>query len=463
MALEHITVSQLFEDVYKHRRSATTFRTEVRIIAAGEEILVPEMINLRTIRDYMNATHDVTLLSVQVPITHYIDKVYPNKQELMVEIKYKMSGPKGEKLDYPDIWIRKYKAILTDPVKPSLVQSDRQPVEGHVKAISSLYTIKLQLIDRIAYEMSFQQCAGIFPNSNVQSIIQTFLSYKLRRNEQRKPLINKDFEEVRGCDIVPCDNTQTGTHFIPSGTKVVDMPAYLQREFGVYNTDIGYYYQMNYTTEDFYQTAKGGWWFVYPLYNFTRFNSAPRTLTVFVLPEKESLDMEKTFTYFDKQLFIFTTGASVNADYTEYDFYEKGNGIQFHRAEEVRERWFKTENNRVYPDPQQTKRTASVYERKDNINDTRPVPGFFTENPYKYISQLSKANTVPLAVSWTNAMPDLIIPGMPVKVMFLNKSEIEEVDATVVSVDIINKKIRNSFVDDPYTTSANLTLLLDER
>lgn len=461
MAFENKIVSALFDDVYKHRRAATTYRMYARLIADGEEINVAEIVNRQITRDYINAYHDVTILKIQVPITQYSNTIYPNKTKLTCEIKFEMAGPKGERLKSPDIWIRKYKVILADPIDPRYVKSDKRPVEGSQKALSALLTLNLQLVDKIAYDMQFVRLGGIY-KCNPEDLIKTHLSYKLDKKESRSALVSTDFEDVRGVDVVPCDNTATKYMYIQSGTRMVDLPQYLQSQFGVYNTDIGYYYQTNYTISDKYQSVKGGWWFVYPIYNFKRFNSSPRTLTVFLMPESELVDSEKTFTYFDKQLFLFTTGSAGNADYSEYEFFNNGNGISFSRSEELLDTMYRTEDNRTYPDIEQTRRTLAVTKRDDKINDIRPVSGLYTENPYKHVTRLSKANCTPLAVNWTNAMPDLLIPGMPAKIMHLGDNGIEEVDAVLVKVTTIEKKQRNSLIEDPFTTSCTLSFLVDK-
>lgn len=461
MAFENKVFKKFFDDLYESKQSNNHLKLRVRVLANGEEIYVAEPKGLRVLRDYVNSIYDITTIKCAVPVTTYLDKIYPNKLKLDVEIKFVTTDYRGEDIKAPEHWVRKYRAVLADPVDPETIQADRNESAGYEKGMTAMSTFNLQLIDKYAYEMQYVECGGIYPSTKTDDLIRMQLSYRLQKKEKRKPLINKDFEEIRGVDIVPADNTANRMLFLPYGTRIVDVPFFLQKEFGVYNTDISSYYQMNYTTDNYYQSAKGGWWFVYPLYNFKRFDSAPRTLTVYIFPEKEIIDPEKSFTYYDKHLSVMATGKTAAADYSEYVFYEKGNGVVFSKSSELLDTLTRTENHRVFTQTSETKRSFITKERREQYNDIRPVPGHYTENPYKYASELSKNNLKIITLQWSNSMPDLLIPGMSTKICYLKEQQVVEKYATLLKVDIAYKKSKVNMADDVFTIHSILTFAVE--
>lgn len=463
MAFDNPIFNKMYEDVYLHRQASNNVKIHARVIADGEEFYIPDVVSLNVIRDYIGSYHDVTMLKLKVPVTTYISKLYPNKLALDVQIKYEIASNKGDNVSSPEFWIRNYKAIMVDPVDPETIVVDKEEPEGSDKAMTAMSVLKLQLIDKFAYSMSYVQTGGLWPSCKVEDLLKVKLSHKLQKKEDRKSLLNKDFTELRGVDMIPPDNGNPRLLYAKKGMYLPDLPYYLQEEFGVYENGLGHYYQMNYTVDDYYQSANGGFWFVYPIANFNRFQSAPRKLTVFITPEKEVVDPERTFTYYDKQLFVFATGKSAAADFTEYNFYNNGNGISYSKSSELLDTVTRTENNKVLTDIAQTKRTLMTLNRKDGINDIRVVGGVFTDNPFKHIAKLAQANCKVVTVQWSNSMPDLLIPGMPTKIMYLYKGEIVEKNAVLVKVDAVHKKVPINMLNDTHTIHSILTFIVESQ
>lgn len=461
MAFENTTFSELFDEIAYSKPDGNLFQFDARILADGEEIYVSEVVNVRTVRDYISGWYDNMVIKIKIPNTVYIREIYPKKLKLEVELKYEITDNLAERKNNPEFWLRKFSAKLADPVDTDTIQVDKGAVDGSEKALTAMSTVRLQLMNKVAYEMRDVTCGGIYPEANMGDLIRTHLSYKLTDSEQRKPLMNKDFEDVRGVDLIEVDNTDTRMVIVEGNTNIVDLPLYLQKHYGVYNTGVGAYYQTNYTHDDWYQSVKGGMWFVYPIFNFTRYDAAPRTLDVLIVPEKEMIDVMKTFTYYDKNMSIIATGKTAAADFSEYNFYKDGNGVIFAKSSELLDDLHKTEDNRVYVDIGQTKREFIVKEREDGNNRLKHVKGNYTENPFTYASKLASSHVKIMTVQWSNAMPDLLIPAMPTKIKYLKKGEIITKNAVLLQVDTVAKKEKGNMHDETYSNHCVLTFAVE--
>lgn len=463
MAMEKESFKKLFDKIVDSKIEGNHFQVRAILYANGEPIEVLEVTSINVVREYIDAAYDTIMMKLTLPNTAVLDKVYPNKRKLEVMIRYEITDSSGNPLETPEFWIRKYRAMLASPIDPETIKVDKEEPEGSDKALSALSMVRLQLVDKIAYEMRRVTCGRIYQDVDMSKLIQAVLSHKLGEVENRKALLNKDFDSVRGVDIVDIDNPNTRTVIIPYDTTIFDLPLYLQMNYGIYSTGIGAYYQTNYTVDDYYQSVKGGFWFVYPLFNFKRYNTAPRKLDVLIVPEKECTDIENTFTYFDRNLSIIATGKSAAVDYSEYNFFDKGNGIVFAKSSELLDDLQVTEGNRVFTDVEKTMRSFKVKERSDGLNDVRAVKENYTENPYVYASKLASSFVKIVTVQWATAMPDLLIPGMPTKLKYLHEDEVVEKEAVLVKVDIANAPIKASYANQTFISHCTLTFAVELR
>jgi len=254
---------------------------------------------------------------------------------------------------------------------------------------------------------------------------------------------------VRGVDIIEPSNTEVRQHIpIPDGVPLQDLPGYVQKLCGIYNAGIGFYLQ-------------SGLWYIYPLYDVTRYNKTERNLTVFNVNTNRFPSAESSFKVYGKALKIVNTGKFSFFDNREYDYLNVGNGSRFTTCADISEN-FGTYNNGKYTIKRKENNTEAVLENKRTGMNYAPVSSQrFTSNPFVELSALAQRECSYAAFEWQNATDEIIYPGMPCKIYFLSQNdEVKETTGTVLGVEYFYELAGNRLTDPRYICNAVVKLAL---
>jgi hypothetical protein len=143
------------------------------------------------------------------------------------------------------------------------------------------------------------------------------VSKALLASETAKIKVEEDIA-FKGVDMVEPNNENKSEHIIVRhGTRLFDLPIYAHKHLGgIYNAGIGCYYQSRY-------------WFIYPLYDTTRFNKAKKTLVIVKVPTLRARAIERTYRNEGDTLYVIGTSNSEIDDDAGTNFSNKGNGVRF--------------------------------------------------------------------------------------------------------------------------------------
>lgn len=462
MSLSNLAIKEHVDKIINGKQAPVNWEITAEIITPDEVFLVHNVVSRRVVRDYQNELGDSMMIVLDMPITIYRTHLFPNMRNLKISITWTLVDNKGVRQDAPEKYVRKYLAYLTDPQDALLMPSGMNQNIDDQMAIGNMFRFGVQCVHPSVKEMSTAEVGGIFSEATVSDMLLTHMSYGLGDSETKSKLNAKTYDMVRGLDLKPPSNEKVYKQLIiPAHTRLMSLPFLLQKKYGVYAGGLGCYFQTNYTSDDAYQEAAGGWWWVYPIYDYTRFETDERTLTLYLANPDEIADIEKSFSYFDKQLFVISTGRKVSTDYTEYSFHENGNGRVYAKSSELVDGLFEIKDNVAASLVDDTKKEVIIKEREDGINDVRVVDGYYTDNLYPQLSKLTSGIGKQLACIWTNASPDLLFPGMSVKVLHMVNSDVVEAYGTLVSVSYTEKTATDSIKDKSFITVAELVIQME--
>ena len=218
-----------------------------------------------------------------------------------------------------------------------------------------------------------------------------------------------------GVDMYPPNNTTPQKNIvIPHGLPFFDLKSFItQKCGGIYNAGCGFYFQRN-------------TWFVYPLYDLTRYAKDSKTITFINVPKNKFPGIERTFRKTANQLIAIVTGDVRHYDLTNQRQLVEGNGVRFTDARNIINGFSTTENNRTMLLRANNNNEYLAQERKDGLNNVQLSPNRITSNTFNELSRMASRNGCYVELVWENSDPGEISPGKPAKFMYCVKDEVFE-------------------------------------
>ena len=309
--------------------------------------------------------------------------------------------------------------------------------------------IEFQLIPKLIEKLLPIQAGTIFNNCTMEDALSGML--------MRETLLIEgldDADKLQGVDIVEPDNDNTYTSIpIPHATKLINLPNYMQKEsFGIYQQGIGHYIQ-------------NAVWYVYPKFAIKRNDENRRYLNVFVSYRDFMRHADNTYRTEGNDVSII---ASIDGE-TNEDQHGKqltqGNGVRVVNPQvQDTDESLEVKDNKAY-----AKRSNNVSEfitnpSKSN-NDFAPLAKHNQANVniYEQVSktQLTLGNVV--SVIWQNSAPDLLKPGMIVRIHYIENDMDKMVEGVLMKCHHFIQHASNHMTSNYYTSTSGLFIYVKDR
>lgn len=423
------------------------FRWEMEFILPNEIVKPRKLVLYEQICDYGETDNGQAgycdKIGVDVVMTQviYENKIYPNRNNLKVTLT---AIPITESSDRADpnrkALAFTYQALLRNIKEHQLTNL---PAFDGQHAITR---VRLQLVDLGINELRLTLTGGVFVNSRGIDVIRTLLGYysdKLKLPEQhriigvehREPNVQEAFKNV----------------IIPHGVPLLDVPGYVQKHCGgVYNFGLGFYLRRRV-------------WYVYPLYDCDQYEKSRYRLDVIVTPPNRYPSADRSWMIKGQTLYVMTTGERDMIDKVDQLMANLGNGVQFAKATNVFDGWAKVGGNKatVQPDKNMAQYVAANRESKSNA-----VPfsrNRVTDNVAHETSEITKREGQYFQFAWDNSSPQLLYPGMPVKVLYESAQKVEELYGVLLRSETVSEPETSSESESRYRTSTVLTVFIKSR
>lgn len=393
------------------------FQLMTYIRCNNTDIRTEKTISMDVNRDYSSSFADTVMVECMMGWGDFVFDVYPYKANLEVTV-YVI--PSGEASYTPSI----KQSIKSYKFRGLLVETSSEMAQAHDIVgkdkfslnIAGLKHFRMQLVDLTTEWVMREQVGGSFKDSTVTDLTQYLLTQQSKRVK-----ISSDLS-IKGVDIVPVDNkTKRNTIVIPP-KRLVDVPQFLhEKAGGYYSAGFGYYLQL-------------GIWYLYPLYNLKRFDKTPNNLTIVNVPKGRMPGVEKTYRQAGKQLIILSTGNSKHKDGSEGKLANDGNGVRYIEAGSVIEGNVTVADNKMVYD--RSKGTSEFLSEKSEtgLNNAAISDHLIVGNGYKETAKLAERQGTYFMAEWENSNPDLLYPGMPVKVIYPDGNKVKEMMGVLHSV-----------------------------
>lgn len=404
-----------------------------------------KVISLDIVREYYDKTSDYINLVALVPGGTYVKRIYPNRNNLKVEISRIPLAEVGSDKDLdrsPRTTV--YKAVMEDTGNPRIEQNAMNVPDEAAMNLTNLLDIRFQLLDLTYDKLRKIEIGNIYRQLDNEEVMKTVLN-----EVTTKISIDKEIAGF-GVDIVPMKDKSKREHIIiPQGLKAIDLPSYLQEKCGgIYPTGLGQYLQ-------------DGFWYIFPKFDYKRFQEVTRTATIINVPAKLLPNIERTYLEEGSDLTILATGVTRFKDNTVIEKKQDGNGGRVTSAEKVFEGFTETKDNKTVAKRKENNKEFIVSETPDKENHAPTEKNSITDNVYTLSSKLAGREGFLIALTWQNSIPSLIYPGMMVKILYLDEFKVREVIGCVIKTHHFSHPEAAGVIGHRYLTHTGLSIFVE--
>lgn len=438
------------DKVLSRKSDRQRFIYHAKVHTEDEDISVIKMISLSIIRDYQDANADYMFLEVAMPFGDYALKLYPYRDNLEVSIRKSDVRQANEEMyeDTPEnenIFIHRYKAIFDKTNK--VPSSDIAKLDIETLNNSNIVHVKFQLFEIATLPIFISRVYGNHKGKTVDNILREVITQGTANIEiEGKP-------SVASVDIYEVDNKEPIKHLVvKDGMHLVEFPRYMQESSnGVYVKGLGTYFQ-------WYQDALR--WFIYPIYDTTRFEKDPRAkLIIYSVPTNRYKGSDRTYLVDGDIISIVATSGYDYKDNSQTHELNFGSGIKMQGAKSLM-----GSPVQIKPDGQilatrvNTTNEVVFQERKDKLNYTTLIPS--TNNPYQVYSEVILRTKAEIYVKWEYSDCSLLYPGMGVKYVFYDGESVVEVYGTLAATDTSIVTTTSDMRDAPASETTTLRIYI---
>lgn len=424
------------------------------IHAPNEDLEALFVMDFSLLRDYMNNFSDVLSITAVFgagTVTHRI-MPYGKELEATVTLRPLANVPDYVKSQAGAINEYRYKAVLWDNAVSAIESNLQSDNNKHQRDIEDIQAVKIQLVNPLQEQLRAKTFGGMIRNANPMIAIRALLTKfsKLETIEVQNKVV--------GVDVSPGYTTEIREHIlIPHLTPVIRLPMVINDVVGgLYPTGFQYYLQKNL-------------WYIFSPFNVKAFEKSEYTLTVVNITKDKLAQVEKTFRITPTQVIILATGEVKFTRMSDRTEVNSSSGTRFIDGNNIMAGYGETGGNKLLVTRQkninefESENTQSVALVKES--DRRITTNYMNE-----YSNIAYKKGAMLQFTWSNSVDNLIIPGMPIRFMYMDGKIPKQVYGAVVALEstyvseiksVTQKKFTNTtivscFVEDVIKNSEML-------
>jgi len=376
--------------------------------------------------------------------------VVPYKDTLEVTlIKKPLAATVVAKETNDEIQTYRYRAFLIDTssqlLESGIPKAESKDTLDRIK----IKTFELQLINKTVEQLRLKYIGGIYRDAVGISLIRSLLT-------QHSAGVGDDSRSmITGVTTSPNPSTIAKRQIvIPDGTSLIGgensaMHLINRACGGIFMYGFKYYYMNNQ-------------WFVFAPFDTTQYETSDNTLTIINIPNNRLTNIERTYRITGSQIIVLATSSVKTMDVSNETQLNQGNGARFIDANKVMEEMgdLDLETQQASINGKAAINEFVLEERADGVNNINVANNKITAGYYLEYAELTKRNGGMIQVKWEYAKPNLIIPGMPTKFIYLVNDVPFEIYGSVVAVDYVDSPVTTTAVEQKFSTVAAITIFV---
>lgn len=412
--------------------------------ANGKDYIPSYVRKLTNDRHYHKSYSEVLSITVGFLYSDYQFGILPYKDTLEATLvkSFLDSNQNAERNLGKDQKLVTYKVQLANGNADSVSGDNPMTLNKSMANHGDMIEVELQLFTATVDRIRKKSWGGIIRDTDLVTSIAYILLANSKEASSETPM------SVLGVSIDSTFAIQMREHLIVPPSKVVNLPLVIDRIVGgLHPAQMRYFLQ-------------GQHWYIYPIYDYSRFSKSEEVLTVIKIPKHRLPGIEKTFRVADKQVIILSTNSANHKDLSEQWQLNEGNGVRYVDADYIMDGFAKVGDNKAIADAKE-KVVEVVYQPRADESDMVNVGTSKITNNYneEYAKMALKSGAYVQAV-WENANIDLLIPGMPVRYIFQDGEKTKEIFGTLNAVETLDYNTNNTITNPRFVTMALLTIFV---
>lgn len=408
------------------------------------------LLSIDTLADFEKGFADEIVVEAMFVRSDYDQYVFPNRDALQITLVRTPIGIVTDRVDNSRAAQAKlFKATLVNPVNQTLDQGQGAYSGSEQYTNLTMLPAQFQLVELPVEQLMMMTVGGIYRKTTPAAVLKSALT---QFSQTLTGLDNAS--EVVGVDMYPVPvpagqkAPKVREHIvIPHGTRLVCLADHIQeKEGGIYDTGIGAYYrQPN--------------WYVYPPYDVTRFQKALRTLTVLIVKSAEMPGMDCTYRVDGQAVTIVANGNIKHVDPVDHEAVNQGNGVRFAKAQSLLDGF--TDGTSAGVAKAQGVMAGFITSARDALKNYVPFSSNrITDNAPHELSKLAARQGQRVQLNWQRADASLIVPYMPVRLLYESGGLLYEFSGTVLNCQSQVHPDQPGMTNDRYYQDVGLTLFV---
>lgn len=449
--IERTTIWPEVKKVINSGQNPVRFLYTGRIHTVDNDIDVMKIISIDIVRDYVDTIFDYTHIEFIMPLGDYIRNIYPYRANLEFSLFKKSLTEVGTgQLENTKIDTIRFKAVFMPENKSYKIgEYDRFTITE--LNTMDIVTVTLQLLDRNIEAIRLLTVNGIYKNTDMRSMLKGVLI-----GEAQRVLVDGK-PALTGADIIePSNTTKYPQIVIPNNQKLTNIPFYLQENsYGIYAGGLGSYFQ-NYNENN----KKGIYWFIYPIFDESRYNSNTTKLIIYSVPATKLTGIERTYRTDSNTIYILATARKLYWDSGQADYMDDGVGFTMTDANAMMKKPVKMTEDGPIAVSNRLNYKVGLVDREDGFNAAFTADRKISANPFAQYARVLQRAGGKIDIVWQNSNPDLIYPGMPIKYYYLEEEVLKSHDGVVSYNHNYIQTETNQIYDNSHITSTHLSLYI---
>ena len=415
-----------------------------------------KILDISSDRNYVTEKTDIRFITLVIPAGLWSKVIYPKLNILDISVvKIPLQEISEEGMPDEEIEEIRYTAIPIPSTVPNLTGDSIQRMSiAAIDTAMGYFNVQFQLVEKGFEAMKMVTVGAVFRRTTTEDVTKGVLA-----KERRKVKTISGYG-VKTIDMIKSDNEEKREHiFLPQGLRYLDVPEYIQQNCGgIYNSGINIFFQ-----------NRG--LFVYPPFDTTRYRSAPIKATILKIPKQRYTELERT--YREEGDVVFIAGTS-DAKFEDQSFIKSrniGDGVRYGDSRftmrDITE--IKDNKSKIVRKDINTEFVSKSKSDQPNYRQQLYVPlsrEHINSNPFFQRSRLAHVNGAIYQIDWQNSNPDLLIPGMMVKIIYMSKDEFKELYGVLTQVASTTQLKGEGLTSQKHITNSALfvftTMLTDE-
>ncbi len=384
-------------------------------IRCGGKITTPfKVVDLEIGQDYTSEFADSIFLTCEIGLGDAIYNIAPYAEDIRISIQKVPLNDQLGKTGQP-AFRRTYTAYIVSEIpapdsiggNPLLRSVEVGNNHGFVQMVFKLEETAIVHFKRMTY-------GAVFNDTIPVNIALTFLE------ASRNKLKLSEDESLIGVDLTPADNTTPRNNIvIPDGTRLVDIPDYLQnKEGGIYNAGLGFY-------------LTGKYVYLWSLYNTNRTQTANRLLRCYIAQDNRSSLVEHTWLENGRRLDIWCRATVSKVDERIAQRNIEGTGVIYTDTEKLMNGFAEVGDGKLVV---KKGLNTNEFAYATPVNEVQNIKwgSRSTSNVFYEASVLAKRSGICYTLTWNHSNADLLTPNMAVEIVYAREGISKKIKATLL-------------------------------